>query len=535
MSTDIQQLLDRYAGELHTSEVALNTAYWDMETTGTDEAKERVVANEVRANAIFQRRDDWATIKRFHASRSEIGDADTRRQVELLYLEFAANQDDPERFEKRAQLGADIGADFTSFRATVGGSEISDNEVNGILRDSTDSGAVEEAWKAGKAIGPLVADRVVRIAEMRNELARDQGYADFYAQQLALQEIKVEDLFRLLDSLETLTREPFARTKSDLDARLASRFGIPQDKLRPWHYANPFFQEPPPLTTVSLDPLFTNTDVVDLSITAFDRIGLDTRDILDRSDLYEKSGKNQHAFCIDVDRMNADVRVLCNVRADQYWMATMLHELGHAVYDKYLAHDLPFLLKQAAHTNSTEAIAMLMGRLTHTSGWLTAIAGASPAEAEALSAAASRDQAFTMLTFVRWVLVMTHFERALYENPTRPDLNGLWWALVSRFQMLTVPEGRLEGTHADWAAKIHLALYPVYYHNYMIGELTASQIQDRLTAEYGDRWFLDPRSGGKLRDGLFALGARYPWDETVTRVTGQPLSAAHFANQFVSA
>ena len=37
---------------------------------------------------------------------------------------------------------------------------------------------------------------------------------------------------------------------------------------------------------------------------------------------------------------------------------------------------------------------------------------------------------------------------------------------------LKKPEGR---NMPDWATKIHVALYPCYYHNYLLGELLASQ------------------------------------------------------------
>ena len=53
--------------------------------------------------------------------------------------------------------------------------------------------------------------------------------------------------------------------------------------------------------------------------------------MLARSDLYEKTGKSPHAFCTDIDR-EGDVRVLANIVPNEYWMGTMLHELGHAVY-----------------------------------------------------------------------------------------------------------------------------------------------------------------------------------------------------------
>ena len=60
-------------------------------------------------------------------------------------------------------------------------------------------------------------------------------------------------------------------------------------------------------------------------------IGLPIDEVLRRSDLYERPGKSPHAFCTDIDRAG-DVRVLANIVPNEYWMSTMLHELGHAVY-----------------------------------------------------------------------------------------------------------------------------------------------------------------------------------------------------------
>ena len=71
---------------------------------------------------------------------------------------------------------------------------------------------------------------------------------------------------------------------------------------------------------------------------------------------------------------------------------------------------------------------------------------------------------------------MTNFERGLYADPDA-DLDTLWWDLVERYQLVHRPDGR----HApDWAAKIHLAAAPVYYQNYLYGELFASQLDATL-------------------------------------------------------
>ena len=73
-------------------------------------------------------------------------------------------------------------------------------------------------------------------------------------------------------------------------------------------------------------------------------MGIDVNGVLDRSDLHPRDGKCQHAFCIDVDR-DGDIRVLANVVANHECADTMLHELGHAVYDLGFDDDLPWLLR----------------------------------------------------------------------------------------------------------------------------------------------------------------------------------------------
>jgi hypothetical protein len=42
-----------------------------------------------------------------------------------------------------------------------------------------------------------------------------------------------------------------------------------------------------------------------------------------------------------------------------------------------------------------------------------------------------------------------------------------------------------------------------------------------------------PAAGAFLRDQLFALGARYPWNETLERVSGERLNSRYFVEDFV--
>ncbi|MDQ3024656.1 MAG: peptidase M3A and M3B thimet/oligopeptidase F, partial [bacterium] len=137
---------------------------------------------------------------------------------------------------------------------------------------------------------------------------------------------------------------------------------------------------------------------------------------------------------------------------------------------------------------------------------------------------------FGMMVFTRWMMVMTNFERALYADPEQ-DLNELWWSLVERYQEVKRPDGR---NAPDWACKSHIAESPVYYHNYMLGEMTASQIQHYVEKQLGsDALIRVPQTGQWLTERLFHQGALRPWNEALEFLTGEKLKPEYFVSEFV--
>ena len=217
-------------------------------------------------------------------------------------------------------------------------------------------------------------------------------------------------------------------------------------------------------------------------------------------------------------------------------MNTMLHEYGHAAYDKYIDRSLPFLLRDPAHTFTTEAIAELFGRFATNPQWLKDVVGISDEEKKTIEENTNKSLRLQMLVFSRWSQVMYRFEKAMYENPDQ-DLNKLWWDLVEKYQMLKRPPDRNE---PDWASKIHIAAYPCYYHNYLLGELFASQLHYYMTKnilnseDYHNQSYAGNKEIGKyLTEKVFMPGARYYWNDMIEKATGEKLTAKYYAKQFV--
>ncbi len=517
---DAGSILARAEATLRPLHLTSSRAWWDANVSSTEEHERRRVDAERALSDALADPDLFAEVA---AARRDGVEGLDRRQLQLLHDGLLPHQV-PESLRHRiVELEAAVEARFAQHRGIVNGSEVGDNEIRKILQESDDGPERREAWEASKTVGAAVADDVRELARLRNEVARALGYRDWFVLAVETMEMDEERLFATLGECDALTAAPFASWKAATDERLAARFGCAVSELRPWHYEDPFFQEVPVAGGVDTSEVFAGSDVVALARETYDRMGLETRPILERSDLFPRDLKCQHAFCIDLDR-EGDVRVLANVEHDGYWADTMLHELGHGVYDLGFDPDLPWLLRDC-HLAVTEGMAILMGRLAQDAHWLREIAGLGVAEANAMDASLRALRAADVLVFTRWVLVMTSFERALYADPER-DLSALWWDLVSRYQLLQAPEGRSE---PDWAAKIHVACAPVYYHTYLYGNLVASQLRATLDREAGgliDR----PQAGTLLAERVFRAGESIRWDQLVERATGEPLTAAHLAH-----
>ncbi len=532
--TTLDKFIQDHVAKVRPLAIQSNLADWEAATTGKSEAYDKAGKLRLEIRQIYSNPADYATLKSTKAS-GKVKDPLLTRQLDVLINAYIENQVDPNLLKQIVDLGTQIEEKFSTYRADLDGRKVTDNQIREILRTERDSTKRAQAWLASKQVGQVVAADLVRLVKLRNEAARKLGFPNYHTLSLTVGEQDVNELDRIFGDLFERTKGPFAKVKAEIDGRLAQRYGIAADQMRPWHYQDPFFQETPAIYDLDLDVYYKDRDVKLLATTFYDGIGMQVEPILARSDLYEREGKNPHAFCTDIDRQG-DVRILCNLKNNEQWMETILHELGHGVYDAYLDMDSPYLLRQPAHTFATEAIAMLFGRLSANPAWMQAMLNLSDSQKAELAEVCGKYSQMKQLIFARWDMVMYNFEKQLYANPDQ-DLNRLWWDLVEKYQLVTRPTDR---DTPDWAAKIHFTIAPCYYHNYLLGEMLASQLHHKIVTEVLAKpqgtevsYVGQKRIGQFLKKKVFEPGAVYPWDEMIRRATGEPLTPKYFVGQFV--
>jgi peptidyl-dipeptidase A len=523
-----RHFLAGYESALRPLEIEVARCTWNANLSGSDDAYRAKREAESRLHRALADSGALARLKALGDARP--GDPLLARQIDVLDRQYLATQADAELLAELVTATDDVQRTLNAYRPLVDGRQLTANDVRRVLRQSDDSACRRAVWEAAKEVGRTVEPELKRLVKLRNQVARRLGLRNYYALQFFLGQQREEDVLRLFDDLDALTRRPYHAAKAEIDAALAARCRIDPAQLRPWHYHDPFAQLAPAVFGGGSEGLYASIDVVRVCRDFYAGIGLPVDDVLRRSDLYEKPGKSPHAFCTDLDRAG-DVRILVNIVPGRQWLTTTLHELGHAVYSsRNIPATVPYALRTEAHSLTTEGVAMLFERLAGNPDWLQAMGVAVPEPAR-FRRQAARLRRNQLLMFSRFCQVMFRFERALYENPDQ-DLNRLWWDLVEKYQEIQRPNAR---NAPDYASKLHIVSAPAYFHNYMLGALFASQLHHAIVRELFPG--ADPARavyvghaevGRFLIRRVFALGNTLPWNELTLRATGETLNVRAF-------
>ncbi len=531
---EYRSFLKVYESQVVNLEKDTSLAYYNAINSGRDEDFAKSTKLNLDLNNIYLNRDTFYKLKAFKDS-GYIQDPLLKRQLDMQYLKFMTSLADKKTVDELTSMQNDLEQKFYTFRTKYNGKSISDNEVEGILKTSKNSKQLKAVWEDNKKIGNVVSSDIIKMVKMRNSVARDLGFADYQKMALTLNDQDPVEMDHIFDELDVATKDAYTQAKGEIDTALAKQYGIKVSDLRPWHYQNRYFQEVPPgIFSVDLDSLYKNGDVLALTEIYYKNLGLPIDTLVKASDLYERANKYQHAITFDIDR-EGDIRVVANIVNNNYWMHTLLHEFGHALYAQKADRQLPWELRVPANIFTTEAIAVLFQDMVYSPQWMKEDLKMSDKEVAAISPDALEYNRLNALIFSRWTQVMYRFEKSMYENPDQ-DLNKLWWDLVEKYQLVQRPEGR---NAPDWATKIHIVETPIYYHNYMLGYLYASQLRHYINTNIVNTNDGHPSYSGNQKVGdylvkeVFAPGARYSWEDLIEKSTGEKLNPIYFGQEVV--
>ncbi|WP_214483031.1 M2 family metallopeptidase [Bacillus sp. SM2101] len=429
-----------------------------------------------------------------------------KRQVVSIYNEMLELSLNPTLQEKYTELWNEMHYRIATNTTEYNGKQIRETEVLRLLEVEEDIIKRKGLWFKYMSLGSKLSEGLLDLVNMRNVIAKEKGFNNFYELKLASQGLSSKELKSIIHHLRSSLDEDYRKIKENIDYQIKQQYGINDNSIRPWHYSHPFFQEYK-LSYFKESDLSVDNILYKLK-SWFNESGIDISGILKNSDISDNRHKSEANFCLNIDR-EKDVRISSNYHQNQKSLSLLMHELGHAVYEHNIRPGLPFILKKSSEIFMSEAIAIFFERLVYKKSWYCSVISGENAHTDAF--VNRQDFIQNFLVKLYWTITLTTFEEELYSNPNQ-DLNDLWWSIVSDVQKIDRPPD----CHIPvWAVKAHLTTLPVYYHNYLLGEVISSQLSTILERKFG---FSDSHSSIQfLKENLFAYGNSLSWRDLLLK------------------
>jgi len=246
------------------------------------------------------------------------------------------------------------------------------------------------------------------------------------------------------------------------------------------------------------DKYFTGASLLNVLNSTYSGMGIDIPAMKNLSiDTVGRAGKSPRAVCYPID-VPTDIRLSIKPIGGWNDFSALFHEIGHALHYAGTREN-SFEFKYAGEPTVTETYAFLSEYILANQAWLR-IRKLMPTP---ILKDFVRFQAFHRLFFVRRYCAKFLYELQLHSGVSRPD------SLYTALQTAAIGT---QQTSSD--AKRYLADVDAFYYSagYLRAWFLESQLNEKLTREYGVNWFEHPRAGEYLRS-LWAFGDRLNGDE----------------------
>jgi peptidyl-dipeptidase A len=553
-AADVQAFIDEYEPEYQRlaydwslAEWASNTRIVEGDSTNavrTRQAREAFLAF-VGSNSNIE------AIRGYLSEDAEISPLQRRQLEKMLYEAAEGPQTIPEVVSARVAAETAQNERLYGFTFTVDGQPLTPNEIDGLLRESTDLEKRRAVWESSKEVGRVLKPGMLELRDLRNRTVQALGYPDFFAYQVSDYGMTTDEMLALTDRLLAELRPLYRELHTWVRYELAERYGMPVPDQIPAHWLpNRWAQDWSALVDVEgmdVDGALgehTAEWIVQQGEDFYRSLGFPVlpATFWEESSLYPLPPdapykKNTHASAWHLD-LEDDVRSLMSVEPNSYWWETVHHELGHVYYYiSYTRPEIPLLLRGGANRAYHEAIGSMIGLAASQRAFLVG-RGLAPEGAEVDDTRRLLQEALNYVVFMPFSAgVMSRFEHQLYAEGLPGDaFNRTWWDLVRRYQGVEPPTPRDESA-ADALTKTHITDDPGQYYDYALSYALLFQMHDHiarriLEQDPHDTDYYGSTAAGDFLRTLMEPGASRPWRDVLRETTGRALDAQAMVDYF---
>ena len=462
----------------------------------------------------------------------------------ILFLAADSPQTVPDLVKQRIAKETEQVETLYGFNFKVDGRTLTTNEIDQILRTSSNLSQRQKVWEASKEVGKELKEGLENVRDLRNRTVQALDYHSYFNYQVSEYDMTVEEMMALMDKFNRELRPLYRELHTWARYRLAKKYGKPVPDSIPAHWLpNRWGQDWDALVRVKgldLNAALENKSpewMIRQAEKFYVSLGFEElpESFWKQSSLYPlpkdaSYKKNNHASAWHMD-LEDDIRCLMSVENNADWYETVHHELGHIYYYRsYTRPEVPPLLREGANRAFHEAIGSLMG-LAATQKAFLAGQEMVPKNARVDQFQALLKEALSSVVFIPFSAgTMSRFEHDLYEKNLPADqYNQRWWELARKYQGIEPPTARGE-EYCDAASKTHISDDAAQYYDYTLSYILLYQLHDTianniLKQDPHDTNYWGNRQVGIFLDQLMRPGSTGDWRQLIREITGDDLSA----------
>ncbi len=550
----VQNYLDHYNSEFQKVLYADNLAQWTLQT--------RIVEGDTVSGHIADSLDEQLSnftgsesnidsSKIFLEWKSQLTDLEVR-QLNTILFQAGNNPETAKEIVKKRIAAQNVQVkSLYGFKFMMNDKEITPNDIDNILRSSTDLKQRLAAWNASKEVGKGLKQGLANLRDLRNQSVTPLGYKDFFAYMTSEYGMSTDDMIALTHSMITDVWPLYRELHTWARYTLAEKYHQPVPDYIPADWLpNRWGQDWSPMVDVkglNIDNYLKAKGAAWIPREAekfYMSIGFDSlpQSFWEKSSLFPVPAdagykKNTHASAWHMDN-DKDIRSLQSIAANTEWWATCLHEFGHVYYyQSYSNPNVPIVLRSGANRGYHEAFGTMMGLASLQKPFLSGL-GMIDSNVETDDTMKMLSEALQYIVHLPWGSgTMTEFEHALYsDNLSIDQFNAKWWALVKNIQGIVPPELRGE-EYCDAATKTHINDDPAGYYDYSIANVLLFQfhtyIADSILHQdpHATNYWGNKGVGDFLKK-VMAPGASVDWREHLQNCIHSDMSAKPMVDYF---
>ncbi len=490
--------------EMYELEVKRGRLAWVQYTVGYDFGLEEIYK---KYNNFLQNKEHFALIKEHKALA--LNDVE-KRQMDIMFKMFESNHksDEINDLKMKIQLQTtELSKILNTYRYTIDGKEKTSVELTQILTGSEDRELRKKAYLAKNQINQKMVDAgFLELVSMRKELAKLNDFDSYVDMSLYNDDLDPAIFDSWKEEVNALVPE-----MNKMRQEYAQKF-LNDDVIHPWDELYVANQIAPSLSK-SVNMLDFYTPIAKI----FAEFGFNLDEYNITYDIYSRKNKSEWGYNFPIETAK-DSRILANVKDKFYEFGVLLHETGHGVHS-FLNDPDKLILNSGISGIVTEGIANLFGSLMLDENFYGQFFDEDLEVASEEFKAIKKWNKMNALRTVSRIL----FDQEFYKSDVNSleEIYDMYWRMNK--ELLGSDRGDFE---PPCLFVIHHTTHPIYYHNYLMGDVTCEMLAEVFKEKHQVERITDkPKEFGEfLYNEVVKPSGQYTYSELFKKISGKEFS-----------